>query len=69
MANSKAIAETSVDGQVVQVEILTIPSSTGLCKVLCLDGSTIVRHVDRLTPKNVEAENMFANWRRTKGTK
>jgi len=68
MANSKAIAETSVDGQMILVEILTIPSSTGLCKVVSLAG-TFVRHVDRLTPKNKEAENMIANWRRTKGTK
>ncbi len=49
--------------ETIEVEILTGPSSTGLCKVA--DSTrTYVRHIDRLTPLDDEARELFAAWKK-----
>lgn len=51
-----AQAETflGTDDHLVRVDVLTGPSSTGLCKV-AYGQRVFVRHVDRLAPLNPEA--------------
>lgn len=57
MAN-KALATTFMDGLTVQVEVLSAPSATGLCKV-DFNGRTLARHVDRLAPVTEEAKRLI----------
>lgn len=56
----KALASTfhPITGDTVEVEVLSVPSDTGLVKV-SLDGKALVRHVDRLSPSNDLAWEML----------
>ena len=49
------------NGKLIEVIIVSTPSSTGLCKVVIAgeDGSVLVRHKDRLTPLNNEARKLL----------
>ncbi len=59
----QALATTFYDDETMTVEIMTPPSSTGLCRVRMNDGAgsymTIARHVDRLTPINDAAKELL----------
>jgi len=57
MDKKKPLARTFYDDQLIEVEILSMPTSTGLVRVLWIEkDKTLVRHKDRLTSINEEAK-------------
>ncbi len=57
---TKPLAATFLDDQSnVTVEILSVSSSTSLCKCRTEDGKVIARHKARLTPLNDAAKDLL----------
>lgn len=54
----RALAQTFDDDQRIEVEIISKPSSTGLCKVRCGER-TLVRNKVQLQPLNDAAREML----------
>jgi hypothetical protein len=60
MIDTEAVADrpmgtTFYDDTVIEVEILSRPTSTGLVRVRGTDGVVLARHVNRLTQLNAAA--------------
>lgn len=49
-AKPGVVVDVERDGEHENGVIVEVPSSTGLVKVLMLDGKIVVRHHDRLSP-------------------